>query len=241
MTKLKSVHILQLYPRDMNIYGDAGNLLVLQRRLERYGYKPIIHTYNPGDIFPDEIDIVIGGGGQDSGQTRIQDDLLTIGPKLHDLANKDTPMIVICGLYQLFGRFFETHDGTKIQGISLLDITTYGKDERLVGNIHTKSRLFGDIIGYENHSGQTFLGEDATPLAKVILGAGNNTQDGHEGTIYRHVIGSYLHGALLPKNPAIADYLIQHAVKNKYNEKINQTPDDSLAKKARAIAIKRPR
>lgn len=237
----KPLHILWLYPRDMNIYGDTGNTLVLQRRLERYGYDPIIHLYNPGDALPDDVDIVIGGGGQDSGQGKIQDDLLTIGPRLHDLADSDTPMLMICGLYQLFGHFFETRDGTRIQGIGVLDVTTYGRDERLIGNIHTNSRLFGDIIGYENHSGQTFLGESATPLANVVLGAGNNTQDSHEGAMYRHVIGSYLHGSLLPKNPAIADYLIRHAVKKKYGEDITPTFDDSLADKARAAAIKRPR
>lgn len=237
----KPVHILQLYPRDMNIYGDTGNLLVLQRRLERYGYEPVIHMYNPGDAFPDDVDIVLGGGGQDSGQNKIQDDLIAIGPRLHDLADSDTPMLVICGLYQLFGHFFETRDGTRIKGIGILDVTTYGKDERLIGNIHTNSRLFGDIVGYENHSGQTFLGENATPLASVILGAGNNTQDGHEGAMYRHVIGSYLHGSLLPKNPAIADYIIRHAIKKKYGEELTSELDDSLANKARSAALRRPR
>ena len=237
----KQIHVLHLYPRDMNIYGDTGNMLVLQRRLERYGYEPVIHSYNPGDAFPDEVDIVIGGGGQDSGQGKIQDDLLTISPRLHDLADSDTPMLMICGLYQLFGHFFETREGKRIEGIGILDVKTYGKDERLIGNIHTSSRLFGDIIGYENHSGQTFLGEGATPLAEVILGAGNNTEDGNEGAMYRHVIGSYLHGSLLPKNPAIADYLIHHAVKKKYGEIIEKRLHDSLADKARAAAIKRPR
>lgn len=237
----RPIHILQLYPRDMNIYGDTGNLLVLQRRLEHYGYEPIVHSYNPGDAFPEDVDIVLGGGGQDSGQSKIQDDLIAIGPRLHDLAGSDTPMLVICGLYQLFGHFFETRDGTRINGIGILDIATYGKDERLIGNIHTNSRLFGDIVGYENHSGQTFLGDSATPLAEVILGAGNNTKDTHEGAMYRHVIGSYLHGSLLPKNPAIADYLIRHAIKKRYGNNLEQTYDDSLADKARAVAIKRPR
>lgn len=237
----RPVHILQLYPRDMNIYGDTGNLLVLTRRLERYGYQPIVTTYNPGDAFPDEVDIIIGGGGQDSGQSKIQDDLLRIGPRLHELADADTPMLMICGLYQLFGHFFETAEGVRIPGIGIFDLTTYGKQERLTGNIHTTSKLFGDIVGYENHSGQTFLGAHATPLATVVLGAGNNTEDSDEGALYRHVIGSYLHGSLLPKNPAIADYLIQQAVAKKYGETIRQSLDDSLADQARAVALKRPR
>ncbi len=237
----KQIVILQLYPRDMNIYGDTGNTLTLQRRLAWYGYEPIVHSYNPGDAFPEDVDIVIGGGGQDSGQDTIQIDLQHSGTRLHDLANSDTPMLMICGLYQLFGHFFETRDGTRIKGIGILDIETYGKNERLIGNIITESSEFGDIIGYENHSGQTFLGSKATPLATVRLGAGNNVADGHEGARYRHVIGSYLHGPLLPKNPAIADYLIRHAITKKYGEFAGAPLDDRLAATARAYAAKRPR
>lgn len=238
----KPIHVLQLYPRDMNIYGDTGNVLVLQRRLERYGYEPIIHSYNVGDAFPDEIDIIVGGGGQDSGQSKIQSDLLRIGTRLKEHADEDTPMLMICGLYQLFGHFFETSNGERINGIGILDIETYGKQERLIGNIHTQSDLFGDIIGYENHSGQTFLGKNASPLAKVILGAGNNTEDAYEGAMYRNVIGSYLHGSLLPKNPAIADFLIKKAVAKRYGDFNETNPlDDSISNLARAEAFKRPR
>src|SRR5690348_8388792 len=149
--------ILQLYPRDMNIYGDHGNLLVLKKRAEWHGYEPEIITYNPGDKFHDTVDIVIGGGGQDSGQDKIKADLIKIGPKLRKLAEDDTPMLVICGLYQLFGKFFKTQDGHVIDGIGLLDIETVAGPERLIGNIVTQSEQFGDIIGYENHSGQTTL------------------------------------------------------------------------------------
>ncbi|MDB5184192.1 MAG: hypothetical protein JWO07_873, partial [Candidatus Saccharibacteria bacterium] len=107
----KPLVILQLYPRDMNIYGDHGNVLVLARRALWHGYQPKVISYNPGDAFPDDVDIVIGGGGQDSGQDKIQNDLLKIGPKLKKLADSDTPMLLICGLYQLFGTSFKTQDG----------------------------------------------------------------------------------------------------------------------------------
>ncbi len=110
--------ILQLYPRDMNIYGDHGNLLVLKKRAQWHGYDAEVIEYNPGDEFPAHADIVIGGGGQDSGQDKIQADLVKIGPRLRDMANSDTPMLVICGLYQLFGKFFKTQDGHIIDGIS---------------------------------------------------------------------------------------------------------------------------
>jgi CobQ-like glutamine amidotransferase family enzyme len=225
----------------MNIYGDNGNVLTIQRRLEWYGYTPVIHAYNPGDTFPETVDLIIGGGGQDSGQGRIQEDLQKIAPKLKALADNDTPMLVICGLYQLFGHHFDTHDGTRINGIGILDITTTGEEERLVGNIITQSEEFGDIIGYENHSGQTKLGDGATPLATVRIGAGNNTHDTHEGARYKNVIGSYLHGSLLPKNPAIADFLIRHAITNRYGEFSAMPIDDRLTERARQQALTRPR
>ncbi len=237
----KIITILHLYSHDMNIYGDRGNVLCLQRRLEQYGYEPQIIEYNQGDKFPDNVDIIVGGGGQDSGQNKIKDDLIKIGPKLHELADSGTPMLVICGLYQLFGKFFKPISGEIIKGISLLDIETYGKAERLIGNIITHSEDFGDIIGYENHSGQTFLGKNVAVLGRVRLGAGNNTLDVSEGARYKNVIGSYIHGSLLPKNPAIADFLIQKAVTKKYGEFDKKKITDNYVEKARKIASKRPR
>jgi len=237
----KVINIVHLYARDMNIYGDMGNVLVIKRRLEKYGFTPLITEYNPGDNFPSEVDIVIGGGGQDSGQSKIQDDLIKIGPKLKKLAQNGVPMLMICGLYQLFGKFFKTSSGEIIKGIGLLDIETYGKSERLIGNIITNSREFGDIIGYENHSGQTYLNSPVEPLGSVILGAGNNTDDGSEGARYKNVIGTYLHGSLLPKNYKIADFLIEKAVLNRYGTFEKIAIDDSIADKARQNAKKRPR
>ena len=208
----KTITILNLYSNDMNIYGDRGNILCLQRRLQWYGYKSQIIDYNQGDKFPDSVDIIVGGGGQDSGQNKIRKDLLLIGPKLRELADDGVPMLMICGLYQLFGKFFKTSEGEIIEGIGLFDIETFGKSERLIGNIITHSQQFGDIVGYENHSGQTFLGHQVTELGRVRLGAGNNTLDGSEGARYKNVIGSYLHGSLLPKNPQISDFIIEQAV-----------------------------
>ena len=235
------ITVLQLYPKDMNIYGDYGNLLVIQRRLEWYGYEPKIIHYNVGDAFPENVDIIIGGGGQDSGQKVIHDDLITIGPKLKALAEKDVPMLLVCGLYQLFGNFFKTLKGVTLTGIGVLDVETHGTHERLIGNIVTNSEEFGDIIGYENHSGQTYLGKNAEPFATVIKGAGNNLKDGHEGARYRNVIGTYLHGSILPKNPKLAHFLIQTAVTKKYGEFSTDIIDDLLADLARDVARERPR
>ncbi len=236
-----SIDILHLYPRDMNIYGDLGNILVLKRRLEWHGYDVNVIGYNPGDAFPVHADIIVGGGGQDSGQDIVAGDLHAIGPRLQKLAAGGTPMLMICGLYQLLGKFFKTQDGHVIKGIGLLDIQTYAGPERLIGNTIVESPEFGQIIGYENHSGQTFLGEGMTPLGSVVRGAGNNGQDGLEGARYHNVIGSYLHGSLLPKNPAIADFLIEQAVTRKYGEFTPTVIDDAFALEARKIAAKRPR
>lgn len=238
---LKSLTILQLYPRDMNIYGDNGNLLVLKKRAEWHGYDVKVLEYNPGDSFPDSVDIVLGGGGQDSGQDIIKDDLQKIGNNLNKLAENDTPMLVICGLYQLFGKFFKTQDGHVIPGIGLLDVETIAGPERLIGNIVTLSDQFGEIIGYENHSGQTFLGSKVEPLGRIIKGAGNNGKDEFEGARYRNVIGSYLHGSLLPKNPHIADWLIERAATKKFGEFTAAKINDRFASCAREYAMKRPR
>lgn len=243
---MKEISILQLYTRDMNLYGDVGNSVTLAKRLRLRGYDPIIIDYNRGDEFPAEPDILIGGGGQDSGQEMIQDDLLSIGSRLHELAEDNTPMLMICGMYQLFGHYFETHTGRRIEGIGVLDVVTYGRQQRLTGNVFAESDAFGTVIGYENHSGQTFLGEGAIPLAHVRKGAGNNSKNKTEGARHLNVIGTYLHGPILPNNPAIADYLIQQAVLKRYgaeavDELLKAKIDDSLAEQVRQAAVGRSR
>jgi CobQ-like glutamine amidotransferase family enzyme len=148
-------------------------------------------------------------------------------------------MLMVCGLYQLFGHFFKTNSGEKLRGIGLLDIETHGESERLIGNIVVDTKEFGEVIGYENHSGQTFLGERAKPLGIVRLGAGNNTKDIYEGARFKNVIGTYLHGSILPKN--LADFLIEKAVLKKYGEMSSDLIDDHFADLARRAAHRRPR
>lgn len=244
----RDIHIVQLYPRDMNIYGDWGNVLVLRQRLKWQGYNPVVTEYNPGDEFPSDADLIVGGGGQDSGQVVIQQDLQALAPSLRAMADDGLPMLVICGLYQLFGRFFKTHDGVLIPGIGVLDIETHGGPDRLIGNVLSVSEEFGEIHGYENHSGQTFLGPDAKPLALVRKGEGNNSKDDTEGARYQNVVASYLHGSLLPKNPAIADFLIENAVTRRYGSFDPAPASDAdlaelarLSELARSHAANRPR
>lgn len=239
----RPLSLLHLYSRDMNIYGDLGNVQTLKRRLQWHGYKVIVHEYNPGDQLPKKPDLIVGGGGQDSGQDAIVSDLLKIGPTLKGLADDGVPMLMVCGLYQLFGKFFKTQDGHIIKGIDLLDCKTYAGKERLIGNIITEHPDFGEILGYENHSGQTFLGHSpyTKPFGTVIRGAGNNGEDNTEGAQYHNVIGTYLHGSLLPKNPLVADFLIEQAVTRAFGDFTPTVIDDEFAIQARIRAAKRPR
>ncbi|MFI7495486.1 type 1 glutamine amidotransferase [Kocuria sp. M4R2S49] len=237
----RTVHLVQLYPRDMNIYGDWGNTLTLKRRLEKYGYAVRLSDHNPGDPFPPDADLLVGGGGQDSGQFRVQEDLQRIAPELRAMAADGVPMLAICGLYQLFGHEFRTGAGETLPGIGILDLTTVGGPTRLIGNIVLESPEFGTVVGYENHSGVTRLGPDQAPLGTVLKGAGNNGEDGTEGARVHHVVGSYLHGSMLPKNPAVADHLIRAAVERRLGAFDAAPLDDTLAERAREVAQARPR
>ena len=233
--------ILNLYPDEMNIYGDSGNVLTLTRRLQWHGYDSEVIFFHPGDTFPDDVDLVIGGGGQDSGQKKISNDLIRIAPNLKGLADSGVPMLMICGLFQLFGHRFVTENGTEIKGISIFDAETIAKDKRLIGNIVIESD-FGKVIGYENHSGQTYLKNKQKPFGVIIKGEGNNTDDRTEGARINNVFGSYLHGSLLPKNPVFADYLIKTAVEKKFGKKVTlKKLDESITHRARESAQARPR
>ena len=245
-----NLKILWLYAKNMNIYGDYGNILALKKQMELRGIKYEIVEYNPGDDFPEDVDIIIGGGGQDSGQSQIQDDLLKIAPKLRKLAKEGVPMLMICGLYQLFGDYFETVDGEKIKGICLFKgVKTVGGEQRMIGNIVEESERFGEIIGYENHSGKTYLSEENEPLARVKSGVGNTPESAFEGVIYKNVIGTYLHGSIFPKNPKISLFLIEEALKNKdyempkvlYKNIRKANLLDQITENAREIAKKCPR
>jgi len=237
---MSQIHLMQLYAEDMNVYGDNGNVLTLKRRLEWHGYEVKLTHYNQGDTFPEDVDLIVGGGGQDSGQNKVQADLTEIGPRLIELANQGVPMLMICGLYQLFGKSFTTSTGEVINGIGLFDLVTKAGNERLIGNIVINSPEFGQIVGFENHSGQTYLGDNSAALGTIARGAGNNGQDETEGARYKNVIGSYLHGPILPKNPQLADWLIEQADVRRYGDFTPTVTDDRFADTAHKVAAKRP-
>lgn len=233
-----NISILHLYPREMNLYGDHGNVLTLKKRCQWRNINVEIINYEAGQTFPSHPDIIFGGGGQDSGQIKIIDDLQKIAPKLKALIDAGTPTLTICGLYQLFGHFFRTQNDDRLPGIGIFDIETVAGPQRLIGNTIIKSSKFGQIVGYENHSGLTTLKSNAKPFGTVVLGAGNNGKDQTEGAIYKNAIGTYLHGPLLPKNPKIADYFIKVALERKYAPQILPKLDDKLTQKAHEYAAK---
>ena len=233
--------IVSLYPRDMNIYGDRGNVLALARRAEAHGFAPRLVEVNPGEPLPEQVDLVVGGGGQDSGQGRVAEDLQRRAGEFRALAEDGTPMLVICGLYQLFGHRFVTHTGEELTGIGVLDVETRGASERMIGNIVLDTEEFGEVVGYENHSGHTRLGPGSRPLGRVVQGAGNNPDDGVEGARSANVIGSYLHGSLLPKNPAISDFLVGEAARRRYGSFTPAAGESETVRRARESAKRRPR
>ena len=246
-TPAHALTICYLYPRQMNSYGDTGNLLVLTQRMRWRGIRSQVVRYHPGDCFPPDVDLIFGGGTQDSGQRAVASDLPRIATSLKDLIEAGTPALAVCGTYQLFGSHIVSLDGQTISGVGIFDMHTTSSQDRLVGNIIIEDAELGTIIGYENHGGRTVLGLSAQPFGLIVSGAGNNGEDKTEGIRYKHAIGTYLHGPLLPKNPSVADYLIQHAFEKKYQqplpplEQLQSQSIDELTTHARGHAQARPR
>ncbi len=237
---MTTVTIAHLYPDDMNTYGDSGNLLALRRRLQWRGYHVEVVDVHSGTVFDlNRADLVLGGGGQDSGQLRIGADLRSRGGQLTAAAADGLPMLLVCGLYQLFGVGFVTATGHEIDGIGVFGAITRGSATRLIGNIELTSP-FGRLVGFENHSGQTTLLGDQQPLGRVVRGWGNNDHTTHEGAVTHNVIGTYLHGPVLPKNPMLTDHLIRCALQRRNITQELAPLNDELELVAAAAAARRP-
>lgn len=241
MTAKGQITLVHLYPREMSIYGDLGNTRCLAARIRRHGYDCVVHDHHPGMPWPEQAHLLMGGGGQDSGQSRVQDDLEVNAARLRGMATDGVPMVMICGMYQMFGHAFITHDGVELPGLGILDVTTRGQSTRMIGGIVLDTE-FGQVVGFENHSGATVLGAGQAPFGRVVVGHGNNGTDGTEGARTHNVIGSYLHGPILPANPAVADALIAAAAELATGRPFEPEPlDDSLAEQARTRQIARLR
>lgn len=242
------INICHLYPDLLNLYGDRGNITTLKKRSEWRGIRTNIFNVTLGESFvPENYDIVFLGGGQDYEQEIIQDDLLKEkGSEIKNAIANDKIFLCICGGYQLLGNYYKTWDGKEIQFLGALDLWTIGGKERMIGNMVFECDFLksdtcdGRIVGFENHSGKTYLGQEVKPLGRVIAGNGNNGEDGFEGALYKNVFCSYSHGSLLPKNPMLADHILTMALKQKYRDFVSIQPlNDALEDMAHNSVIER--
>ena len=242
-----TVRLCHLYPREMNIYADRGNIAVLTARLRRRGLDLELHESGPSDPIPsDGIDLLYLGGGQDRDQLAVATDLpATKSDDMRRMLADGAVGLFVCGGYQLAGHSYRTAAGRIVEGIGALDVTTVAGRDRLIGDIVLRSDLGaapGQLVGYENHAGRTTLGDGAKPLGRVRRGHGNNGRDRSEGAVANRTIGTYLHGPLLPKNPWLADLLLSWALEHRYGRTFDFDPlDDRLESAAHRAAVARAR
>ena len=236
-----------LYAELMNTYGDRGNILTLVRRAEWRGITMHVTRLGLGDpLDPAAYDLFFFGGGQDREQGIVAADLASVkGGSLREAAEDGAVVLAICGGYQLLGREFRTGSGEVLPGIGLLDVWTVAGERRNIGNSVVRCAWDGDertLVGFENHSGKTYLGSECAPLGQVEIGAGNNGEDRTEGAMYRDVYACYLHGSLLPKNPWFADHLLHRALVRRYGpEAPFPALDDRLEEAAHRAILERVR
>lgn len=239
------IRLAHLYPNLMNLYGDRGNIITLRRRCVARSIDLEVTELGLDDPFdPEAYDLVFIGGGQDREQRRIADDLLDVkGDALRKAAEEGMPMLAVCGGYQLFGRSYQPGAGEKLPGLAIFPMDTVHAGEdvaRCIGNVEAEwLETGGTLAGFENHGGRTYLDPGVRPLARVRAGYGNNGEDATEGAVVNRVHGTYLHGSLLPKNPAFADHLIALALAHATGGPVELPPlDDSLEQRAHADAVR---
>ena len=222
--------ILYLYPDMLELYGDYGNIQVLKYRIESRGYKAIIDRYSIGDTAPNfnDYDIVFAGGGADNEQSILAEDLVKYKDNIKEAVENGVFFLLICGAYQLFGKYYKGVEGNIIPGLEVFDYYTVAnpdRKKRCIGNIVIDANLNNlktKVIGFENHGGQTF--DISNSFGTVLFGNGNKFGDSEEGFFRSNVIATYLHGPLLSKNPELCDYIIKYCLDRKYNENIELEP-----------------
>ena len=237
---MKELKLLYLYPDMLELYGDYGNIQVLKYRMEKRGIALIVDRYGIEDEEPDfsAYDIIFAGGGADNEQTILSDDLIKYKDNIRKAIDSGTFFLLICGAYQLFGKYYKGVEGNVIPGLEVFGYYTEAEPDRKkrcignividvnIGNIQTK------VIGFENHGGQTY--NVNSPFGKVVYGNGNKFEDSIEGFMKENVIATYLHGPLLSKNPVIADHIISYCLQRKYKENIElEKLDDTFEEKCR--------
>lgn len=228
-----------LYAATMNIYGDRGNVIALKRRAEWRGISTTVREINIGDPIPADIDCFFWGGGQDQEQVAVAHDLQGAkGRALTAAVEEGASLLAVCGGYQLLGHEYRPHAAEVLPGVGIIDAVSVAGPERFIGNVVIDSE-WGTLVGFENHSGLTTLGPGLQPMGKVRVGRGNNGKDGTEGARHRNALGCYLHGSLLPKNPALTDWLIARGLERRHDAVELQPIDDGIELKAHATAVER--
>lgn len=228
------LNICHLYPDILNLYGDRGNIITMKRRLEGRGIKVNIDECSIGQpLNADKYDIFFIGGGQDFEQEVLLRDLSS--GKAQDIrtaVEEEKTFLAICGGYQMLGEYYKTWDGVQLDFIGAIGVHTIGAKERMIGNYMFRTTPEnGDtvVVGFENHSGKTYLSEQVAPLGMMLSGNGNNGEDKTEGARYKNVFGTYSHGSLLPKNPVLCDFILQTALNHRYDGAEPLAPlDDTL-------------
>lgn len=234
--------VLHLYPRIMDLYGDVGNLVALRYRATARDIKVSIEEHHLGEqrSFAD-YDIIFLGGGSDLEQTIVSKELLRERENLKQALDQGTFFLLICGAYQLFGQYYLDQHGRRIPGLGFWNFYTQAGSQRMLGNVVVEMQLEGEsylVLGFENHAGATFL-EEGHPLGKVLLGYGNNLTERVEGFWNSQVLGTYLHGPLLSKNPRLTDYLLQQALRKRYGTVTLFPLDDQMEIAARTQLLAR--
>lgn len=240
--KKYSLKIGHLFPDLLNLYGDGGNIASLVKRMEWRGMKAEVCEFEINqEIDFSSLDIVLLGGGSDREQLLVCEKLRQYKKAFKDYAENGGVVLAVCGGFQMLGKFYKLK-GQTVDGLEILDMYSEAAEDRFIGNVVLESEVFGKkikIAGFENHNGRTFTGE-CEPLGVTVCGKGNNGRDQKEGAVYKNVVGTYLHGPLLPKNPVIADWLIEKALEKKYGEKIKlEALDDTLENNAVEYVVNR--
>lgn len=238
------LNICHLYPEVLNLYGDTGNIACLKKRLEWRGVECEVTDLPIGERADfTAFDMFFIGGGQDFEQEVLLSDLHSGKDReIVSAVDDGKVFLAICGGYQILGKYYRTYTGEQCDFIGALDLYTIGSEQRMIGNYMykcTEENGGSTVVGFENHSGKTYLGGGVRPLGDVLSGFGNNGEDGCEGARYNNVFATYSHGPLLPKNPEFADMLLLTALKRKYGDAELTPLDDALEKKAHAAMERR--
>ena len=235
----RKITISHLYPDLLNLYGDRGNIACMMQRCKWRGIEAETIEFNTGDTIDfSKLDIVLLGGGSDREQAIVCRNLLEIQKEFKAYVEDNGVVIAVCGGYQLLGKYYKT-DAEMIEGLNLVDIYTEQEEGRLIDNIVLKSDLVKmPVVGFENHGGRTYINNNK-PFGRVLYGSGNDGKSGYEGVVYKNVIGTYLHGPLLPKNPQLCDYLITKALERKYGSAELTPLDDAQENQANEYIVKR--